>query len=262
MNIKFEKYHGTGNDFVIIDAIAYPSSLSLDQPQVKNLCDRHFGIGADGLILLGESKDYDFKMIYFNADGQESSMCGNGGRCISEFAYRHKHCGHTTNFEAIDGHHEAKITDDHHVELKMNDVSSIKQAENHFILDTGSPHYISFFQDYDDTDIIEHGKKIRYSEHFEQEGINVNIAKWEDGMIRVKTYERGVEDETYSCGTGVTAAAICAPLHYAELQHQQNIAISTKGGDLVVKFKRDGNDFTNIWLCGPATKVFEGEVEI
>lgn len=261
MNIDFDKYQGTGNDFIIINAIAHPEVLSLHQQQINSYCDRHFGIGADGLIILDKADEHDFKMIYFNADGQESSMCGNGGRCIVEFAFRHGLAGRTCRFLAIDGTHEATVDENHYVELKMKDVLAIKQAENHFILDTGSPHYVSYVDDYDQIDIVEHGKEIRYSDQFTEDGINVNLAKWEEGKLRVKTYERGVEDETYSCGTGVTAAAICAPLHYAELMGIEKLAISAKGGELAVKYKRQGDDFIDIWLCGPATKVFKGQIE-
>ena len=262
MTIPFYKYQGTGNDFVLIDQRTTHYLTREDTDQIQHICDRRFGVGADGLILLEEKEGYDFEMIYFNADGRESSMCGNGGRCIVAFA---KYLGiieDSTNFLAIDGPHEAEIKGTDWVSLRMIDVPEIEQGSDYFVLNTGSPHYVVFVEDIDDIDVVENGKAIRYSKRFREEGINVNfVEKKKDGII-VATYERGVEDETLSCGTGVTAAAIAYQL--AKSTDKETVtAIEAKGGQLSVKFITDGKDGAkDIWLQGKATQVFTGELEL
>ena len=274
MQIPFIKYQGTGNDFVLIDQRKKKYLNDSDTATLQYLCDRKFGIGADGLMFLEKSgkPNIDFEMIYFNADGRTSSMCGNGGRCIVAFAHQLKEIKNTCIFNAIDGLHEAKISKKNTVELKMSDVKDIEIGKDYYLLDTGSPHYIVFVEDLKDINVFENGRQIRYSERFHEVGVNVNFVEIKkDGSLEVATYERGVENETFSCGTGVTAAAI-AYCVYNESKTQNDkktfnfsfiTKIITKGGDLSVKFDRNGeNNFTNIWLCGPATPVFSGKVKI
>lgn len=264
MNIPFYKYQGTGNDFVLIDNRAVTYLERKDTEQIKFLCDRRFGIGADGLILLQEKEGYDFEMVYFNADGAESTMCGNGGRCISAFA---KHLGiaqDKAHFLAIDGPHDAILRADGWVELKMINVANVQFNDDHYELNTGSPHYVAFVEDVDDIDVVENGQAIRYSKKYRKEGINVNFVEKQKEGLFVLTYERGVEAETLSCGTGVTAAAIAYYLDQKNPELQQ-IPIQTKGGSLEVRVKPDTqneNAFLDIWLCGPATMVFEGNVSL
>jgi len=262
MKIPFYKYQGTGNDFVLIDN-RDQNLISKDQIElVKQLCDRRFGIGADGLILLENHEGYDFEMVYFNSDGRESSMCGNGGRCVSAFAYHLGIVSENCRFLAIDGEHESLIKDNDWVELKMMDVKNIEVGEDYFLMDTGSPHYVIFVEDVDDINIVENGQAIRYSQRFKEKGVNVNFVEPAKDKIIVATYERGVEDETLSCGTGVTASAIA---HYLQnpSKERTEIAIDSKGGKLLVRLEPSENGgFKNVWLCGKAEQVFKGEIEI
>ncbi len=259
MTIPFKKYHGTGNDFVLIDQRAQQYLQSDDQELIQFICDRRFGIGADGLILLKNHPDFDFEMVYFNADGKTSSMCGNGGRCIVAFAKEIGIIENECSFLAIDGPHQAKIVAGQ-VSLKMSNVLEINKEEDHFILDTGSPHYVAFVEDVDDINVVENGQAIRYSSRFKKEGINVNFVEKRANDIIVLTYERGVEGETFSCGTGVTAAAIASRL--SDDQTNQKVAIKTKGGNLQVEFRKATIGYTNIWLSGPATLVHEGDLNM
>ena len=259
MKIHFYKYQGTGNDFIIIDNRNW-SLTDVAVEKVKLLCDRRFGIGADGLMLLNPKTGCDFEMKYYNSDGRESSMCGNGGRGMVKFAYNLGIHNSTYHFLAADGVHEAEI-DGEMVNLKMKDVNGIKEYEGDFILNTGSPHYVKMVSDVMEYDVFNKGMEIRYSPEFAKEGINVNFVeeKGPDEII-VRTYERGVEDETLSCGTGVTASALVC--HHNDAGYNE-VTVITKGGKLTVKYDRiDENTFENIWLCGPAEKIFEGEVEI
>jgi diaminopimelate epimerase len=259
MQINFHKYEGTGNDFIILDNRNQGYS-SLNTEQIKKLCDRRFGIGADGLMMLCNKEGYDFEMKYYNADGREGSMCGNGGRCMVKFAHSIGIHKSEYKFLAVDGEHEAEIDTDGTVSLKMNDVNNVRQFHGDFILNTGSPHYIKMVNDVMDMDVYEKGRNIRYSKEFEMEGINVNFTEQmaDEDKIIVRTYERGVEDETYSCGTGVTAAALVC-------WHNENgfndVEVKTLGGKLNVEFDRlDDDRYVNIWLTGPANKVYEGMV--
>jgi diaminopimelate epimerase len=260
VKLAFHKYQGTGNDFILIDN--RNNAIALSRENIARLCDRRFGIGADGLMLLNQREGYDFEMKYYNADGREGSMCGNGGRCMTKFAY---YLGiHRTayRFLASDGSHEAEIDMDGIVSLKMKDVKSIRRFHNDFILDTGSPHYVKIVNDVMDLDVYKKGHEIRHSREFEDEGINVNFVEHTADVdkIIVRTYERGVEDETYSCGTGVTASALVC-------FHNENgfndVEVKTLGGTLTVEYDRvDDNRYENIWLCGPAERVYGGEVEL
>lgn len=260
MEIKFYKYQGTGNDFVIFDNRDKQFD-NITAGQIKTICDRRFGIGGDGLILLNEHTDHDFEMKYWNADGKEGSMCGNGGRCLVKFASQMGAVKSTYRFLAIDGIHEARLNEDGTIALKMNDVENIKQQQGRYILDTGSPHFVEMTTDVMHMDVFEKGRKIRYSPEFAEKGINVNFVEQtsKNDKIIVRTYERGVEDETFSCGTGVTAAALVC-------SHNENgfnrVEVKTKGGYLSVEYEKAGNSFKNIWLNGPAEKVFEGVIDI
>lgn len=260
MLLNFQKYQGTGNDFVMIDQREQKFIDHDDQKLIESLCDRRFGIGADGLILLEKSEEYDFKMVYFNADGRQSTMCGNGGRCIVHFAWSLGVCDKETIFEAIDGLHKGKIFDSNVVSIQMSDVLKVDvKTPKTYILNTGSPHFVKLMEDLP-KNIKVSGAEIRYSDPYKQEGVNVNFVKINEGNIEVATYERGVEDETLSCGTGVTAAAIATFLDQGAKNN--NVNIQTKGGQLSVSFEQDGDTFRNIWLTGPAVKVFDGSVKL
>ncbi len=261
MQLHFYKYQGTGNDFIIADNRKNEYS-GLTATQINHLCNRRFGIGADGLMLLNEKPGYDFEMKYYNADGKEGSMCGNGGRCITKFAYHLGIHRDMYRFLATDGSHDAEIDIDGIVSLKMKDVQNIRKFHNDYIVDTGSPHYIKLVSNVMDMDVYKKGYEIRNSKEFVDEGININFVEQmnEVDKIIVRTYERGVEDETYSCGTGVTAAALVC-------FHNENgfneVEVKTLGGSLSVEYdKINDTHFENIWLCGPAEKVYEGSFEI
>lgn len=259
MTLECYKYQGTGNDFILIDN--RNMQVTLTTPQIKWLCDRRFGIGADGLMLLELEPGVDFKMVYFNSDGKESSMCGNGGRCITAFAKHLGLIGDHAKFLAIDGMHEAKIAQDY-VSLKMNDVRQVEVGDYYYYLNTGSPHYVKYVSDIEHFDVYAEGKKIRYNDRFVYEGTNVNFIERKDDELFVRTYERGVEAETLSCGTGVTAAALVAALSGHSTQ-KNSCAIKTLGGHLNVKFDKVlENTFYNIWLEGPATFVFKTSISI
>lgn len=254
MIIPFVKYQGTGNDFVLIDA----RTEDPGEIDVAAICHRRFGIGADGLMLLKNRKDFDFEMIYYNSDGRLSSMCGNGGRCIARFAHSLGlgNDGHL-RFLAVDGPHDA-VVDSQMVALGMKDVSTWDQrSENLVIMDTGSPHYVKFSETSPaETDLISFARNIRYGNEFSDSGINVNLAHvLSRGHLSMRTYERGVEDETYSCGTGVTAAALShAILHDAS----SPVRVHTPGGELEVSFLKSEHGFSNVILKGPAMEVFRG----
>jgi len=258
MQISFSKYHGTGNDFIIIDN--RDGSINLSINQINHLCDRRFGIGADGLLLLNSIADFDFEMKYYNADGAEGSMCGNGGRCITQFAYDIGIKKEQYHFIATDGPHDAFFGTNNWIHLKMINVSSINKIHNDYVLNTGSPHYITEISNIENLNVVKEGQAIRYSNNFKEKGINVNFIQKEANKIIVRTYERGVEDETYSCGTGVTAASLV----FAKNETGFNrIEVETKGGQLAVEFDKKGDqEFNNIWLCGPAVFVYKGSVEL
>jgi len=259
MEISFYKYQGTGNDFVLIDNRDLKIKQN-DTAFINKLCDRKFGIGADGLILLQEKEGYDFEMVYFNSDGNESTMCGNGGRCITAFAAKLGIIQNSGKFLAIDGPHEAKIENSDWVELKMMDVDQVEEGEDYYLLNTGSPHYIVFVEDVDDINVVENGQAIRYSKRFRKEGVNVNFVEKTKESIIVATYERGVEDETLSCGTGVVASAISYTLKHPDVRE---VDIETKGGKLKVRLEQSADGaFHNLWLCGKATLVFEGKINV
>lgn len=254
--MHFYKYQGTGNDFIIFDDRA--QTFNLSKEQIAHMCHRRFGIGADGLMLLQEADGYDFAMVYYNSDGTLGTMCGNGGRCLVRFAADMGIVKTVANFIAIDGPHEAFI-DSEKISLKMQDVEHVATQGKDFYTNTGSPHHVIITQNIKETDVCSIGKNIRYSAMYaHQNGTNVNFLEpTGTNSIFVRTYERGVEDETYSCGTGVTAAALVA---HEELNLKSPVVIETLGGKLSVKF--NGNKATgykDIFLTGPAVKVFQGD---
>jgi len=254
MIIEFYKYQGTGNDFIMIDDREKEFDLT-DNDLIAALCERRMGIGADGLILLREHDTLDFEMIYFNADGKQSSMCGNGGRCIIAFAQMLEMTESETNFMAIDGEHKGKLMDDG-IYLQMQDVKEIEGVGDGLVLNTGSPHYIEMVDELDYIDVEKEGKKIRNSAPFKKDGINVNFVL-DATDLQVRTYERGVEAETLSCGTGVVATAIA--MHYANCIEETLVSVKTKGGELTVSFEEFNGGYRNIWLSGEASMVFAGE---
>ena len=256
MKINFTKYEGNGNDFIIIDD--RKEEFSEDNVlMISKLCDRKFGIGADGLILLRKHKVYDFQMIYFNSDGNESSMCGNGGRCLVSYALQLDIDLKTNSFLAIDGVHKFKVVDNE-IYLKMNDVKDIVVKNGYNFLNTGSPHVVQIVENVDEINVYEQGKKIR-RQFQEMNGVNVNFVSFNNDIIKCRTFERGVENETLSCGTGVVAVALY--IFKKKKISDNKIIVSTKGGSLSVSFKNDGNSFHEIWLKGDINKIFDGLIE-
>ncbi len=256
MIIEFYKYQGTGNDFIMIDDRKNAFNIN-DYNLIASLCERRMGIGADGLILLRNHTKYDFEMIYFNSDGHQSSMCGNGGRCIIAFAQLLEIIKNETTFLAIDGEHKGQLLGDA-IALQMQDVSEIVGEGDGLVLDTGSPHYIKMVDDLKNINIEKEGRKIRNSKPFKKDGINVNFVQ-DSTDLQVRTYERGVEAETLSCGTGVVATAIA--MHYANCIEEDLINIKTEGGDLSVSFEEFNGTYRNIWLSGEVSMVYAGEFE-
>lgn len=262
MLVHFSKYHGTGNDFVMIDGREQDTSL-FHTGLIHRLCDRRFGVGGDGLIILEESSRFDFTMRYFNADGREGTMCGNGGRCITAFAYRLGMAGMENTFNGVDGPHSASILTNGEVRLKLVDVTGISWMEDGYLLDTGSPHFVKFVKNLDEIAMESEGAEIRQQSRFGKGGVNVNFVEpgSGSGKIAVRSFERGVEGETWSCGTGVTAAAIAAHFHFkSDIFSYQ---VKTRGGQLIVSFKtQDHQHFTDIYLTGPVSHVYDGTIEI
>ena len=260
MEISFEKYEGTGNDFVVIDNRNdfFPKN---DLNLIAYLCDRRFGIGADGLILLENDSHSDFKMVYYNSDGNQSTMCGNGGRCLVAFAKKLNIIQSLATFMAIDGLHHATISKDNIVSLQMKDVDSIKREPNYTYLDTGSPHHIEMVSTLSNLDVKSQGSAIRYGDLYGSAGANVNfVEQINEATFSIRTYERGVEDETLSCGTGATAVAIA--MNYSGKTNSDSIDINVQGGKLTVSFDKMDSYYSNVFLKGPATFVFQGKINI
>jgi diaminopimelate epimerase len=261
MELKFYKFEGTGNDFVILDA--WLSSIDLDTAQIKFICDRKFGVGADGLMVLVKAKDLDFEMLYFNSDGLPGSMCGNGGRCLVKYAFDRNYTKAKANFLAPDGIHDGIMINKDLVSLGMRDVSFPKALNNNdWFVNTGSPHLIRWVDDVEGVDVYNEGKSIRNSKDFIENGVNVNFVCVSENSIRMRTYERGVEDETLSCGTGVTAAVIAAVFAGKISDNLKEVKVVTQGGELSVLFERGIDNFYNVRLNGPAKKVFEGVINL
>ena len=258
MKLKFDKYQGTGNDFIIIDN----RNGNFDNSNillVQYLCDRKFGVGSDGLILIEPHAEWDFNMVFFNPDGSQS-FCGNGSRCAVAFAKELGLISDFAKFNSTDGYHEASINPNGLVKLKMHNVSNIEVSESHHYMDTGSPHYNCFEKNIESIDVVTRGREIRYNERFKEVGTNVNFIEQLSEGIKVRTYERGVENETLSCGTGVTACALSTAL-VGETPSGE-IKVSTTGGDLSVSFVQIEGGFEDVWLIGPTKFVFNGEIEV
>ncbi len=261
MTIPFFKYQGAGNDFIVIDQ-REESVKNLSYDDIKALCHRRFGIGADGLMFLKNHPEYDFEMIYHNADGRPGTMCGNGGRCIVAFAKQLGIIDRETNFLAVDGAHYAKISaEGSWVELQMIDVTHLEKDGEAYVLHTGSPHYVLKKEDLQEIDVYTEGKKIRQSPPYQKEGINVNFVEVQDAKLYVRTFERGVEDETYACGTGATAVAM-AMAHQKNQIGSVSTPVEVLGGELRIDFDYDGQSFRNVFLCGPALMVFSGTASV
>jgi len=262
MNLAFYKYQGTGNDFIIVNNLR--GKLSLDCDEIAFLCNRHFGIGADGLMIIEQAAGYDYYLKYYNSDGHESSMCGNGGRCSAAFAYRIGVISEVTSFLAADGPHEAEILNSDpggcDVRLKMKDTRLGKEFSDGYFIDTGSPHFVKFVSSLESLNVPEEGRLLRFDQRFAPGGTNVNFVENDKDRIWVRTYERGVENETLSCGTGATASALV--LAALNPRDNQPLMIHTTGGNLKISFSRKGDDFTNVYLEGPARFVFAGEISL
>lgn len=261
MKLEFYKYQGAGNDFIMVDNRQNAVNHH-NEAFISRICDRRFGIGADGIMFLENEPGYDFKMVYYNADGKPSSMCGNGGRCIVAFAKHLDMIDTETNFLAVDGPHYAKISaNGTWVSLQMINVNTVSRDKEAYVLNTGSPHYVQLAEGLKQKDVYAEGYAIRNNDTYAKEGINVNFVEPMDEGYFVRTFERGVEDETYACGTGVTAVALVMAKH-----HNQTGSISTQikvlGGDLNIRFNTNGNTFSDIFLEGPAVQVFKGAIEI
>jgi diaminopimelate epimerase len=262
--VPFVKFHGAGNDFIMIDDRDGYWVRHINEAWIAKVCHRRFGVGADGMILL--EKGYggaDFYMRYFNADGRISTFCGNGGRCVVAFAMGLQVHEGTCRFMGADGWHEGEVLKNGLVRISMTDVEEVKHLDGHTAtLYTGSPHYVKVVDQLEALDVFKEGRAIRNSPSFEQEGINVNFVELiKDGELSIRTYERGVEDETYACGTGVVAAAIAG----AFLKNGDTNAwlVHAKGGDLTVDFQRIGpQEFRKVNLTGPAEAVFSGELPL
>jgi diaminopimelate epimerase len=260
MEIRFSKYHGTGNDFIIIDKTNQPE-IELSEKEIRFLCDRRFGIGADGLMIYSLLEGFDFEMSYYNANGLESTMCGNGGRCMADFWRKKGNHGNSVRFKGIDGEHIAYFTSENTIQLGMKDINKVIFSESGYTMDTGSPHLVTFINDIENLNVHAEGKKLRYSKEFAPDGINVNFVELKENRIYIRTYERGVEDETLSCGTGSVAAAIATSM---KTQSKSNsFDLVAPGGKLKVSFvKSDKNTFSEIFLEGSASFVFAGTIII
>ncbi|MBW3520460.1 diaminopimelate epimerase [Flavobacterium sp. NKUCC04_CG] len=258
--VNFFKYHGTGNDFIMVDNRdeTFPKS---NRELIENMCDRRFGIGADGLILIERDAESDFKMRYFNADGNQSSMCGNGGRCIVAFAKQLGIIGDSCHFNAVDGLHYATINKENEVSLQMTNVGEIQSQGDYTYLNTGSPHHVVMVSDLEHYDVFHKGKEIRESVLYQPGGTNVNfVEKINQDTFAIRTFERGVEDETWSCGTGATAVAIAMFSNGETTATDINILV--KGGRLNVKFTKEKAGYNSVFLTGAAQRVFDGTISV
>lgn len=258
MRINFFKYQATGNDFVMING--FERDINLSAEQIRFLCDRHFGIGSDGLIILRQDKETDFFMDFYNPDGSQAGFCGNGGRCSVVMASDIGIIQKDTHFRARDGLHDAQVLENSQVSLRLRDVCEFKDFGKEIYVNTGTHHAVVFLDEIDNQDIVQIARPIRYSARYGPEGANVNFVQITGkAQIKVRTYEKGVEDETLSCGTGITASALVSAWKHG---FDSPVEVQAKGGKLLVFFDRKGKCFEKIYLQGPAKKVFAGEIEI
>ena len=264
MRIQFYKYQGTGNDFVILDNRDLNFNYN-NTEFISSICDRRYGIGSDGLILIEDNNDLDFTMKYFNSDGSELGMCGNGARCVIQFAKKLGIIKNSATFQASDGVHQAEIIENNYVRVKMNDIDMsnydlIDKNFDNIYLYNGSPHLVINSNDINKIDVFNEGRKIRYGDKYKDEGVNINFIEFNSNssLCKVRTYERGVEDETLSCGTGAVAVAVV--LNYSKIINKEEVIISMKGGNLKVSFNRVGDNFSNIWLYGAVAEIYKGEI--
>ncbi len=258
MKLLFYKFQGTGNDFIMIDN--RNKNIQLSEYQISRLCDRRYGVGADGCVFLENDSQVDFLMRYYNSDGKLGSFCGNGGRSIVIFSKMLGLVSKKCQFRAIDGLHFATCNDDGFVSLKMNDVKLPKKYNNGWLLDTGSPHLVFFKDSIDDIDVLKLGASIRYSDFFLDKGVNINFVSQKSNSFYLRTYERGVEDETLACGTGATAVALVACSQ--NLFTGNNVKINTLGGQLEISFRKKNKGFTDVYLKGVAKFIFKGEIDV
>lgn len=259
MVIDFIKYQGSGNDFILIENIN-GKIPNLSRNTIQHYCHRHFGIGADGLIIIKQSKVADFYMTYYNSDGNMSSLCGNGSRCAVRFAHSHSLIQANATFEAYDGIHEAQILKDDRIAIRFNDIDQLEKYQDGVICDSGSPHYMQFVDNIDAIDLIPLARSIRNNSRFQEKGINVNyFQKNSSSEFGIRTYERGVENETLSCGTGVVATAIAS--HFLKISNASKLLFQTKGGLLEVHFTVEKSKYTHISLIGHAHEVFQGQID-
>tara|TARA_Y100001936_G_scaffold76957_1_gene75447 strand:+ start:26 stop:814 length:789 start_codon:yes stop_codon:yes gene_type:complete len=259
IKINFSKYNGAGNDFILIDD--RKNSLNNDKSLIRYLCDRHFGIGGDGLIILKKSNKYDFEILHYNSDGNLGSLCGNGSRCAVLFAFNKDIIKRNTIFSAFDGIHNAEILSNGLIKMQMKLNSDIVSNSYGTWLDTGSPHLVIEKDDTDKLDVNNEGRLIRYNDLYKKEGVNVNfIEKISDDQFKIRTYERGIENETLACGTGSTASAIC--MNFLGRSNSNNITMKCKGGDLNVQFNSSEEGYKEISTTGPAKLIFEGTVKV
>lgn len=261
VRVHFYKYHGNGNDFILIDN-RRGEVKKLSRKTIEKLCHRRLGIGADGLILMNTSKEYDFEMKYYNSDGRESTMCGNGGRCMVRFANDLGMIKKKSRFLAMDGPHDGIIDSGNAISIMMTDVKSFERSNSGYIINTGSPHFVKFVADVNTMEVFKMGREIRNQPEFAKEGINVNFVEVKPNELKVRTYERGVEDETLSCGTGVVASALIGCVKMGKNEGKQTIRLTTPGGNFEVSFLRKKEGFSDIWLKGGAEFVFNGTMDL
>jgi len=258
MKILFNKYEGAGNDFIIVRNVPKQVDPS-DRLLIRRLCDRRFGIGSDGLLLIEDCDGYDFRMIFINPDGTRGSMCGNGGRCASHFVMKHMTGFRDLAFMADDGPHKARSLGDDQIEISIIDVHGAKKTADGIVINTGVPHLAVFTEDTDKIDVAAEGRRLRYSQPYAPDGVNVNFIQINGDSIKVRTYERGVENETFACGTGVTASVIASAMTGKIVT--KNPVVHVRGGILSVSYTLTTDGATDILLRGPATFVFAGEIE-
>ena len=258
--IHFYKWQGAGNDFILLDG---RNGLDIEtNPNIINrLCNRHFGIGADGLMVMSLIHGFDFRMTYYNSDGYEADMCGNGARCIVGLAAQLGVFQKEATFLARDGRHTGVLLPGGACKVSIRNVAQSETVGQGYFLNTGVPHLVVFIDRIDSVDVERDGSKLRFDSQFGPDGTNVNFVQLASSHLMIRTFERGVEAETLACGTGVVASAIAASLK--DPQYASPVTCKARGGTLSVSFQPEANQsFSNVWLEGPAREVFQGDIEI